>query len=151
MENQSPITFSFSLPVGLLDNQDRRHRDGEMRLATGKDELYQSDPRSLENPAYGTLILLSRVIVQLGELSPVTPEDLEALFLTDWQYLQEVYNAINPQNQQFLPRGSYRLPPRGVISGGSLYCISLSLVTGRNSEFRSSRTTTLGSGNCLFS
>jgi hypothetical protein len=67
-----------------------------MRLATGKDELYQTDPRSLENPAYGTLILLSRVIVQLGELSPVTPEDLEALFLTDWQYLQEVYNAINP-------------------------------------------------------
>jgi hypothetical protein len=53
MENQSPITFSFSLPVGLLDNQDRRHRDGEMRLATGKDELYQTDPRSLENPAYG--------------------------------------------------------------------------------------------------
>ncbi|KEI68123.1 hypothetical protein A19Y_3331 [Planktothrix agardhii NIVA-CYA 126/8] len=96
MENQSPITFSFSLPVGLLDSQDKRHRDGEMRLATGKDELYQTDPRSLENPAYGTLILLSRVIVQLGELSPVTPEDLEALFLTDWQYLQEVYNAINP-------------------------------------------------------
>ncbi|WP_027254492.1 hypothetical protein [Planktothrix agardhii] len=96
MENQSPITFSFSLPVGLLDSQDKRHQDGEMRLATGKDELYQTDPRSLENPAYGTLILLSRVIVQLGELSPVTPEDLEALFLTDWQYLQEVYNAINP-------------------------------------------------------
>jgi hypothetical protein len=96
MENQSPITFSFSLPVGLLDSQDRRHQDGEMRLATGKDELYQTDPRSLENPAYGTLILLSRVILQLGELSPVTPEDLEGLFLTDWQYLQEVYNAINP-------------------------------------------------------
>ncbi|VXD24512.1 hypothetical protein [Planktothrix paucivesiculata] len=96
MENQSPITFSFSLPVGLLDTQDRRHRDGEMRLATGQDELYQTDPRSLENQAYGTLILLSRVILQLGELSPVTPEDLEGLFLTDWQYLQEVYNAINP-------------------------------------------------------
>jgi hypothetical protein len=97
MENYAPIAFSFSLPVGLPDNQDRRHRDGKMRLATGKDELYQAtDPRIWENQAYGTLILLSRVIVQLGELSPVTPEDLEGLFLTDWQYLQEVYNAINP-------------------------------------------------------
>ncbi|WRH68003.1 MAG: phage tail assembly protein [Planktothrix sp. GU0601_MAG3] len=96
MENNSPITFSFSLPVGLLDNQDQRHQDGEMRLATGKDELYQTDARSWENPAYGTLILLSRVIVQLGELSPVTPEDLEGLFLKDWEYLQEIYNAINP-------------------------------------------------------
>jgi|JFJP01.1.fsa_nt_gi hypothetical protein len=106
MENHSPIAFSFSLPVGLLDTQDRRHRDGKMRLATGQDELYQAtDPRSWENPAYGTLILLSRVIVQLGELSPVTPEDLEGLFLTDWQYLQEIYNAINPPESAIFTTG----------------------------------------------
>lgn len=106
MENQSPITFSFSLPVGLLDSQDRRHHDGEMRLATGQDEFYlHADSRSLENPAYGTLILLSQVIVQLGELSPVTPEDLEELFLCDWQYLQEVYNTINPPESAIFTTG----------------------------------------------
>lgn len=96
-DHNSYTTFSFSLPLGLLDNQGTLHQDGEMRLATGKDEFYlQRDPRSLENPAYGTLIMLSRAIACLGNLSPVAPEDLEGLFLIDWQFLRNVYNAINP-------------------------------------------------------
>lgn len=96
-DRNSDTTFSFSLPLGLLDNQGMLHRDGEMRLATGQDELYlQQHSRNLDNPAYGTLIMLSRAIVRLGNLDPVAPEDLERLFLVDWQYLQEIYNSINP-------------------------------------------------------
>lgn len=105
-DNQSLITFSFSLPIGLFDRQGKRHQKGTIRLATGKDELYlHLDPRKLENPSYGTLILLSRVIVQLGELFPPTPKDLEGLFLIDWQYLQEIYNQINPPEASISQEG----------------------------------------------
>ena len=97
LDNNFYTHISFSLPRGLLDNQGRLHQNGEMRLTTGTDELYlQRDSRSLENPAYGTLVMLSRVILRLGDLSPLAPEELEGLFLIDWQYLQDFYNSINP-------------------------------------------------------
>jgi hypothetical protein len=106
-ESYPQTTFSFSLPVGLIDNFGRSHQEGVMRLATGKDEFYQQDPRSLENPTYGILILLSRVIVRLGDFSPLVTEDLEGLFLKDWQYLQEVYNAINPPEAAISVEGEF--------------------------------------------
>lgn len=90
-------TFSFSLPVGLIDAQGMLHRDGIMRLATGNDELcLQLDSRVSDNPAYGVLLMLSQVILHLGSFSPLTPELLESLFLPDLNYLQEYYNQINP-------------------------------------------------------
>lgn len=100
--------FHFSLPIGLLDSQGKCHQEGEMRLARGKDELFlQLDPRSLENPAYGTLIVLSRAIVRLGNLSALTPEDLEGLFLIDWQHLQDFYNSINPPEATISAMGEF--------------------------------------------
>lgn len=108
LERNSYTTFSFSLPLGLLDSEGTLHQDGEMRLATGKDELYvQRDPRSLDNPAYGTLVMLSRVILRLGDLSSFAPEDLEGLFLNDWQYLLNVYNLINPPEGTLSTMGEF--------------------------------------------
>jgi hypothetical protein len=79
-----------------------------MRLATGHDQLYLlQDPRSLDNPAYGTLLMLSRVILQLGDKSPLTPEDLEGLFLLDWQYLQDFYDLINPSEAALSATGEF--------------------------------------------
>lgn len=79
-----------------------------MRLATGKDQLYLlQDPRSLENPAYGTLLMLSRVVLRLGDLSPLAAEDLEGLFLLDWQYLQDLYNLINPPEAALSAMGEF--------------------------------------------
>lgn len=90
-------TFSFSLPVGLVDAQGVLHQEAVMRLTTGKDELdLQEDSRISDNPAYGVLVILSRVIIRLGNISPLTPELLEGLFLPDLNYLQEYYNLINP-------------------------------------------------------
>ena len=107
-ENEINTTFTFFLPVGLVDNRGRYHQEGAIRLTTGQDELCQyTDPRSLENPAYGTLILLSRVIVRLGEISHPAPEDLEGLFLIDWQYLRDVYNAINPPEAAISTAGEF--------------------------------------------
>ena len=90
-------TYSFSLPVGLIDAQGVLHQEAVMRVTTGKDELdLQEDPRILDNSAYGVLVILSRVILRLGSISSLTPELLEGLFLPDLNYLQEYYNLINP-------------------------------------------------------
>lgn len=90
--------FTFILPQGLIDDQNRVHRQGVMRLATAKDEiLVHKDPKVQENPAYGALIMLSRVITRLGSLTSVAPELLEGLILRDIAYLREFYNRVNQQ------------------------------------------------------
>lgn len=96
-ENIAYTTFRFSLPIGLLDEQGGCHQEGVMRSTTGKDEIIlQQDSRCWENPSYGLLVRLSQVIVSVGELTQITPELLEGLFLLDWQYLLNFYNSINP-------------------------------------------------------
>lgn len=98
MNNQIPTEFQFVLPKGLVDNQGKIHRQGVMRLATAKDEIFvQKDPLVRGNPAYGVLVMLSRTITNLGELTTITPELLEGLFTLDLAYLREFYNRINQQ------------------------------------------------------
>lgn len=90
--------FDFTLPKGLLDAQGNLHRQGVMRLATAKDEMQvQSDRQVQINPAYKSLVMLSRVIIRLGTLSETTPEQLEELFTLDAAYLREFYDRINQQ------------------------------------------------------
>ncbi|MEA5598417.1 phage tail assembly protein [Rivularia sp. UHCC 0363] len=90
--------FSFILPKGLIDNNQRLQRKGLMRLATAKDEIMiQQERKVRENPAYTTLAILSRVISRLGSLNSVTTEQLERLLLPDISYLREFYNRINQQ------------------------------------------------------
>ena len=90
--------FSFILPRGLVDDRQRVNRQGVMRLATAKDEIMvQQEPKVRENPAYGVLIMLSRVITRLGSLTYVSPDLLENLPILDISYLREYYNRINQQ------------------------------------------------------
>lgn len=105
MLDQLPeITFRFSLPKGFVDAQGQIHRQGLMRLATARDELVvQRDRRVQSDPVYGVLVMLSRVIIQLGELSDLTPELLEDLFTRDLAYLREFYNRINQQGDVLIP------------------------------------------------
>jgi hypothetical protein len=42
-----------------------------------------------------TVILLSRVITDLGTLEEVTPHVVENLFVSDLAYLQDMYERIN--------------------------------------------------------
>ncbi|MBW4616343.1 MAG: phage tail assembly protein [Desmonostoc vinosum HA7617-LM4] len=96
--------FSFTLPRGLVDNQDRVHRHGMMRLATAKDEIVvQQESKVQENPAYGVLVMLSNVITRLGSLTYVSPDLLEGLLLYDIAYLREFYNRINQQGNAHIP------------------------------------------------
>lgn len=89
------IEHDFRLPVGLLGEDGALHRDGTMRLATAADEILPlQDPRVQRNPAYLTVILLSRV-TRLDGVEPVTPKTVESLFAADLGYLQDLYNRIN--------------------------------------------------------
>src|SRR5215470_8802395 len=88
--------YSFTLPMGYLDEEGTLHREGTMRLATAADEILPlRDPRVQKNPAYLVVILLSRVVVRLGGLEAVTPNTIERLFAADLAYLQDFYNQIN--------------------------------------------------------
>ncbi len=88
----------FLLPRGYVDEEGTLHRKGVMRMATAADEILpMKDPRVQANPAYLTIILLSRVITQLGELRAVTPKVIEGLFSADLAYLNDFYRRINEQ------------------------------------------------------
>ncbi|MHC5821785.1 MAG: hypothetical protein ACYT04_39450, partial [Nostoc sp.] len=66
--------FEFTLPKGYLDSDGNLHRQGIMRLSTAIDEISPlRDPRVKSNPAYATIIILSRVITRLGALTEITP------------------------------------------------------------------------------
>lgn len=88
--------FPFTLPIGFIDAQGDLHREGVMRRATARDEIEPvRDPRVQSNAAYLPVIVLSRVITQLGALSAVTPKVVEDLTVTDFDFLQELYNQVN--------------------------------------------------------
>jgi hypothetical protein len=86
----------FMLPRGFQDADGTLHRDGRMRLATAADEILPlKDPRVKQNPAYLTVIVLSRVITRLGELTDVNTRVVEQLYASDVAYLQELYEGMN--------------------------------------------------------
>lgn len=88
--------FAFTLPKGYVDDEGNLHKSGVMRLATAADEILpQKDPRVQQNPAYLVVILLSRVIGKMGELTNITPKTIEGLFSADLAFLQDFYQSIN--------------------------------------------------------
>jgi hypothetical protein len=88
--------FEFALPRGYVDDEGTLHREGRMRLATAADEILPlRDPRVQGNPAYLVVILLSRVITQLGSLEAINPRVIEGIYASDLAYLQELYNRVN--------------------------------------------------------
>jgi hypothetical protein len=86
----------FTLPKGYLDDVGVLHRRGTMRLATAADEILPlRDPRVQQNPAYLAIIVLSRVIVSLGDLPDIDVRVVEGLFAADLDYLQRLYEQLN--------------------------------------------------------
>ncbi|MEM6253782.1 MAG: phage tail assembly protein [Cyanobacteria bacterium P01_D01_bin.156] len=89
-------TFKFVLPKGLIDADGNLHRQGHMRLATAKDEIICAQNTMVQaDPGYSTLVMLSQVIEHLGALETITPDLLENLFRTDFQYLKLFYEQIH--------------------------------------------------------
>lgn len=88
--------FEFTLPKGYLDVDGNVHRIGVMRLAKAVDEIAPlRDTRVKSNPAYSTIIILSRVITKLGALEEVNPSVIEGLFACDLNYLHKFYRQVN--------------------------------------------------------
>lgn len=88
--------YEFTLPRGYLDHTGTLHKRGVMRLATAADEILPlKDPRVQQNPGYLTIILLARVVTQLGSLPAVDTRMIENLYTVDLAYLQDLYEKIN--------------------------------------------------------
>jgi hypothetical protein len=95
--------YPFTLPKGYVDEQGTLHRTGTMRLACARDEIEPlRDPRVKENESYATVIVLSRVVTQLGTVNRVNPKTIESLFVSDFSYLQDLYRIINFQDPSIL-------------------------------------------------
>ncbi|MER6474758.1 hypothetical protein [Streptomyces filamentosus] len=90
--------FPFRLPRGYVDEQGTVHHDGVMRLATARDELVPlRDDRVRENPAYLSVVLISRVVTRIGTVDDVHPGVVEDLFASDLAFLQDFYRRINAE------------------------------------------------------
>jgi hypothetical protein len=88
--------YTFTLPRGDVDAAGTVHRNGVMRLATAADEILPlRDQRVIQNPAYLTVVLLSRVVTSLGDVPRIDPKIIEKLFSSDLAYLQNMYATIN--------------------------------------------------------
>src|ERR1051326_1734684 len=78
-------------PPGYVHESGARPRRGVMRLAAAADEILpMRDPRVQANPAYLSIIILSRVIVKLGSLPDVDTSIVERLFTQDFEYLRRL-------------------------------------------------------------
>ena len=90
--------FAFTLPRGYADGSGTVHRTGVMRLATARDELVPlRDDRVRDNPPYLTVVLLARVITQLGSIDDVHAGIVENLFASDLAFLQDLYRRVNTE------------------------------------------------------
>lgn len=89
--------FEFVLPRGYVDSSGSLHRSGIMRLATAHDELQPLRDPTITGPDDRRLkiLVLARVVTNLGDLDPVTPHDIEGLFAADLAYLQDFYDVVN--------------------------------------------------------
>jgi hypothetical protein len=92
--------YPFTLPRGYVDTSGNVHRAGAMRLATARDEI---EPlRSAEvkqNEAYLSVLLLSRVVTRIGDVTDVTPDVVEGLFASDFDHLQRLYERLNTDGE----------------------------------------------------
>lgn len=95
--------FPFTLPTGYVDGDGELHRHGVMRMATAFDEIGpMRDSRVQANPGYLAVILLSRVITELGTLDAINPKVVEGLFAADFAFLEDMYRRINAQGHNRL-------------------------------------------------
>ncbi|MCI9440237.1 MAG: phage tail assembly protein [Ruminococcus sp.] len=88
--------YEFELPRGYQDPSGAVHKKGKMRLATAGDELTAArDPRVLNNPSYLTIVLLSKVIIELEGIDTISGNMMEQLYTADLTFLQDMYEKIN--------------------------------------------------------
>lgn len=112
--------FPFTLPKGFVDDEGTLHRGGTMRLACARDEIEPlRDARVKENESYATVIVLSRVVTELGSVPRITPRTIESLFVGDFTYLQDLYRIVNFGDANILDTLEAGVPfPPELVGGG---------------------------------
>lgn len=95
-------SYPFVLPRGYVDAHGTLHKEGRMRLATARDELEPLRDPTVSGPDDPrlTVLVLARVVEQLGTLELITSHDIEGLFAIDLAFLQDFYGVINFGNQE---------------------------------------------------
>lgn len=92
--------IAFTLPRGYVDERGKVHREGTMRLATARDEIEpMRDTEVRQNQAYLAVLLLSRTITRVGEITDITPALVENLYAADFDHLQRLYERINSDGE----------------------------------------------------
>lgn len=88
--------IEFTLPHGYVAEDGNTFRHGRMRMATALDEVESvAHPRVQANEAYLPIVLLSRVITQLGTQNAITPQIVAGFFAADIAYLEDLYIQLN--------------------------------------------------------
>jgi hypothetical protein len=88
--------IAFTLPRGYMDPRGVLHREGRMRLATARDEIEPlREVEVRQNQAYLSVLLLTRTITRIGDVTDITPELVEGLFAADFDHLQRLYERLN--------------------------------------------------------
>src|ERR671917_656696 len=92
--------IAFTLPRGYVDERGVVHREGRMRLATARDEIEPlREVEVRQNQAYLSVLLLTRTITRIGEVTEITPALVEGLFAADFDHLQRLYERINSDGE----------------------------------------------------
>ncbi|HEY4333610.1 MAG TPA: hypothetical protein VGM78_13605 [Ilumatobacteraceae bacterium] len=112
--------YSFTLPKGFVDTDGSLHRDGVMRLATARDEIEPLRDQRVTGPddPYLTILVLARVVTELGTLRQITAREVENLFAADLAFLQDLYGIINfgsPADVEALQRAATG-PPEAAVA-----------------------------------
>jgi len=95
-------SYPFVLPRGYVDRHGTLHKEGRMRLATARDELEPLRDPTITGPDDPrlTILVLARVVEELGTLELITTHEIESLFAIDLAFLQDFYGVINFGNQE---------------------------------------------------
>jgi hypothetical protein len=95
-------SYPFVLPRGYVDAHGTLHKEGRMRLATARDELEPLRDPTVTGPDDPrlTVLVLARVVEQLGTCELITSHEIESLFAIDLAFLQDFYGVINFGSQE---------------------------------------------------
>jgi hypothetical protein len=106
-KNGLQTEFEFTLPRGYIDGNGTLHKKGKMRLATAMDEIAPlRDPRVRANQAYLVIILLARVVTELGTVEVIDTGVIENMFSADLAFLQNLYREINELTPEEMGEGA---------------------------------------------
>jgi hypothetical protein len=94
---------AFTLPVGYEDENGDIHREGRIRLATALDELeIHNDEKAFHSERFHDVLILSKVVTQIGTLKKIDTFVIENLFEVDFRYLQTIYQILNGHMERTL-------------------------------------------------